>query len=479
MKSVAVIGGGFAGMTAAAQMASLGHRVVLFEKSNSLGGKAQVVSKSGVTLDTGPTLLTLPHIVKANFARIGASDLMPRLIPLPMQSKYLFSDGAQFDCHENQEATLASLAKDFSSEASGMRMFYERAKRIYETAGEPFLEAPFIGIADYMSRVAKRGIGGLFMGARLSTLHSLAKKCFRSANLHQFVGRFATYVGASPFEASAAYAMIPHLEQAYGVFHVEGGMRALAVALEAALRRSGVEVVLKSAVSVSQVKSDTLVQVNGTSVRFDSVIVNADPLSMRHPKPSELAMSGYVVLLKIARRIRLPHHTVCFGSDYRHEFEEIFSGRAPTDPTFYFCHPAASDPTVASADSSGLFCMINAPVLHDVEGTDSAKWQSWSSELAKLCIAKVLQLNSELVPSDIEVLGQRTPIDFADQGAPRGSIYGHLPHGMFGPFGRPHMKSPMKGVFFAGGGTHPGGGVPMVMLSGHFAASLSQHYLES
>jgi 1-hydroxycarotenoid 3,4-desaturase len=477
VKKVAVIGGGFGGMTAAAELAHKGHRVVLFEHGPTLGGKAQQVMSDGVALDTGPTLLTMPDVIRATFERLGASDLLPRFLPLPHQSRYYFSDGSNFDCHESLEQTKASVAAIDAGDAKSLAGFYGEAAQVYAAAGEPYLTAPFEGVASYMARVAKNGWAGLWRGATFSTLHGLAQKHFRNPKLHQFVGRFATYAGASPFEASAAYAMIAHLERAYGVFHVEGGMRALAVALEACLRRTGVEIRLNTAAHVHRNRSETMVTAIDQSEVFDSVVINADPLASATPKASGLAMSGYVLLLKVSQRLKLPHHTVIFSEHYAQEFKEIFAGRTPQHPTVYFCHPAATDGSVATANASGVFCMVNSPVLADKSPEAAQRWREGATHLQAFCVSKLRQLCPSLLPSEIHVMGERTPVDFAGQGAPLGSIYGHLPHGTFGPFARPKMRSNMPGVYFSGGGTHPGGGVPLVMLSGHFAADLAQRHL--
>lgn len=474
MARAAVIGGGFGGLTAAAELARAGHQVVLFEGSSTLGGKAQVL-QSSVTLDTGPTLLTMPEVVRSTFERIGAADLLPAFHRLPLQARYTWEHqpGRTFECFEDLPATLAS-AEAFG-EARALERFYTEAARIYRAAGEPYLEAPLEGLPSFLLRAMRRGPAAFLSGMQLGTLDALATRHFRSPELRQFVNRFATYVGASPYQASAAFAMIPHLEHAEGIHHVQGGMGALVRALHQALARLGVEVRFGQKARWASQRNELVAGPSGGESVFDTVVVNADPFADEPLGKRALAMSGYVALLEVDRRLPLAHHHVVFGGDYPREFGELFSGEVPSDPTVYFCHPAATDETMAPAGKSGVFAMVNAPALRSE--ADAGRWPEHAARLQERCVKTLLSLHPGLRRGEVKVIGERTPVDLAARGAPGGSIYGFLPHGRLAAFERPPMRSKTKGVFLAGGSTHPGGGVPMVMLSGRFAAQLAQEHL--
>jgi phytoene desaturase len=400
--------------------------------------------------------------VRETFAALGAEDLLPRLVTLSPQCEYRWEDGSGLVVHPELEATRASVEAMSPGEGRGVRAFYAAAAAIHRAAGEPYLEAPFEGVAAFFGRVLRRGPSAVLQGMQMSTLHALAARHFRDPRMQQFVGRFATYAGASPYQASAAFALIPHLERVEGVHHVEGGVGALVAALESAVRRLGVEIRLgtRGAWRASGPGS-WRVGPAGDEVPVDAVVVNADPLGASGASGVALAMSGYVLLLEAAVRSRLLHHTVAFSRDYRREFEDIFSGRVPADPTVYVCHPAASDPGMAAPGTSGLFVMANVPPVG--EG-----FLPHADALRARCLAVVEALDPSL-RGRLRVLGERTPVDFQRQGAPGGSLYGVVPHGRLGPFRRPRAHA-APGLVFAGGGTHPGGGVPMVMLSGRFAA---------
>ncbi|MFO0599603.1 MAG: phytoene desaturase family protein [Myxococcaceae bacterium] len=476
MKRVAVIGGGFGGLTAAAELAAAGHQVTIFEQARALGGKAQVVREGGFTFDTGPTLLTLPHVVRDVFERIGQAHLLPRLHRLPLHTRYAWRDGQRFECSDSLEDTIASAAR--FGEGDAYRRFAADAERTWQAAGEPYLEAPFEGFPDFLKRVMRRGASKLVDGMQLSTLDAWAARHFRSPQLRQFVGRFATYVGASPYEATGALAMIPHLERAYGVHHVEGGMAALVSAFERALQALGVTVRCGERARWERVRGELRCGPVGHEERFDALVINADPLGEEKPGSKPLAMSGYVLLLDVRAEhgLELAHHHVAFGGDYRTEFGELFSGRPPSDPTVYFCHPAATDRTVAPAGRAGVFVMANAPAF--TSAREEAAWSEWAPRLREQCLDALRAAVPGLLRSDVRVVAERTPVDLAQLGAPGGSIYGFLPHGRLAAFQRPRQRSSTPGVFYAGGSVHPGGGVPMVMRSGHFAAQYARSLLE-
>ncbi len=474
---VAVIGGGIGGLTAAGLLAKEGHAVTLFEGGPSLGGKAQAVTVEGLTLDTGPTLLTLPALVRGTFEQLDALDLLPPFTELEPQCTYHFADGCGFTAYKDLERMADSAAELRPVERKGVRSFYAEAAAIWRAAGEPYLEAPFEGMAGFMARVARRGIGAMLAGLKLDTLHALAAKHFQTHHLRQYVGRFATYAGGSPYASSAAFALIPHIEHAYGVHHVRGGMGALVEALGRAARRLGVTVHLDTRARFERVAGGY--RVEPVAEVFDSVVVNADPLAALRRESEPLSLSGFVLLLEVEGRTAVPHHAVMFGGDYRKEFDALFAGQLAADPTVYVCNPSATDSGMAPPGRTGLFVMVNAPAMPVEEGRAEQARREWESDAARVreqMFEKLLR-HYPALKGRVRVVGQRSPVDLAARGAPGGSIYGFLPHGRLGPFRRPRIRGGTPGLFFAGGGTHPGGGVPLVMLSGRFAAQLASAHL--
>ena len=483
---VAVIGGGLGGLAAAGHLAARNVEVVLFERAATLGGKAGTFTARGHTLDTGPTLLAMPEVVRQTFARLAASDLLPPLRELEEQCQYRWENGRALSAYRDVERTAASASAFGPGARDGMLRFYQQAADIYRAAGEPYLEAPFEGVFSFMGRVLARGPQAALTGVRLGTLAQLGERHFRHLELRQFAGRFATYAGASPFAASAAFALIPHVERAFGVHHVEGGMGSLAAALGTAVQRLGVKVHTNTAAHHEAWGPGFVAGPDGGEESFDAVVVNTDPLAAQPKASARLSLSGYVLWLEASQRLALPHHLVLFSRDDRAEFGALDAGRLADDVTLYVCHPAASDAGASPPGKSGLFVMVNVPPLPPVaQGERSADPSTRASPSLRVngetIREHVLQTLRRRVPElagvELGVLGERTPDDLAALGAPRGSIYGFLPSGRLGPFRRPRIRGKQRGVFFAGGGTHPGGGVPLVMLSGRFAAELALEHL--
>jgi phytoene dehydrogenase-like protein len=206
----------------------------------------------------------------------------------------------------------------------------------------------------------------------------------------------------------------------------------------------------------------------GDQALYDAVVVNADPLVVEERRDAPLALSGVVLHLSCEAGAALPHHLILFSRDARREFEALGQGKAPEDPAVYVCRPAATDPSMASGGREPLFVMVNAPARWDGvpdEVPEALEARAW---------AKVAALPGVL---GLKRHGARGPRELALLGAPGGSIYGFVPRGRLGPLRRPRLRSRQPGVFFAGGGTHPGGGVPLVMRSGEFAAALALEHV--
>lgn len=466
-KRIAVLGGGVGGLVAAGTLARDGNRVTLFEGSQVLGGKARALWANGHTLDVGPTVLTMPRVVRETFAALEATDLLPELLPVPLQCHYQWPTGKRLDLHQDLERTVAGAEAFGAGEGERLRRLYADAASIYEALGRPYLESPYEGPLRLLQRAWRTPGVTRLAGSTLQTLDGFARARLSSPELVQLIGRFATYVGASPFEASATFAMIAHLERAEGVFHPRGGLAALAGALATAARRLGVTVHLGTRARVERRGSELLAGPDGGLEVFDAVVVNGDPLAHQGRTSGTLSLSGYVLLLEADRRLDLPHHSILFSSDSRAEFAALFSGEQPEGATLCICHPASTDASMSPDGKSGLFLMFNAPPLRD---GDEARWPERAAALRTEALERLRAAFPSARDAKLTVLGERTPLDLLALGAPRGSIYGFVPHGRLGPFQRPPMRSRTRGVVFAGGGTHPGGGVPLVMLSGRFAA---------
>jgi phytoene desaturase len=315
---------------------------------------------------------------------------------------------------------------------------------------------------------------------------------FSDPRIIQIFQRYATYNGSEPKRTPATFTVIHHAEAAFGSWHPNGGIYRVVESLARLAVELGVDIrtecgvdSLRFADEGKQVSGATLD--NGDSVDFDSVVVNADAVAALagdlfrdHPKAGswrkrfsrgETSVSGFVLLLAVDRRVEgLSCHNIFFAEDYEREFREIFDGAAPlTDPTLYIHIPSKVDPTLAPEGKESWFVLVNAPPLD--------RNPEWPDDYAERLLSLIeSRLKREGVGFSRDwVLWKRhhTPQFFEDvYGAWKGSLYGLSSNGIKQAFFRVPNRGPVKGLAFAGGSAHPGGGIPLVLQSGRMAAEV-------
>lgn len=500
-KTVAVVGAGLGGLAAAISLASAGHRVRVFEKNDEVGGKLSRLRANGYTFDLGPSLLTLPDVLRELFDEAGADfDAAVTLDRLPTLCRYRFADGSGLDLPDGLDAQVETIRRFNPSEADAWRRFATYAREVYDAASEPFMRRPFGDISGF------GGAEGLAMLKQLPrvlsprSLDGLARRFFRDERLLQLVGRFATYNGSTPYRAPATFAVIAHVEHELGAYHVRGGMYRIAEAELALARELGVEVECGRAVSRALVRNGRVAGLelaDGERVDVDAVVVNADaptayerllpddadPGARRRMLSSEASTSALVMLLGVGRPLpQFDHHNVFFSADYRREFDDIFERRvAPEDPTVYVCASSRSDASQAPDGAESLFVMVNLAPLGGTRDALERAIGERESLVEALRPRIVERIGLEVAPGEIEHESYLTPSDFASRyGSRDGSIYGPSSNTRLQAFWRqPNRSRRVAGLFFAGGSAHPGGGIPLVTLSGRIAAGQAREYIQN
>ena len=472
---VAVLGGGFAGMSAALQLAAAGARVTLLEREPRLGGKAGEWRDAGYRFDTGPSVLTLPEVVRATFERVGLTCPVAFRPATPL-CRYVYPDGRVWDVYHELDATLAGLTP---SEADAYRRALEKAKALYEAAAPVFVHGPapgFLQLAGYGLRHGLAAAPGRSLPALLRALGA------DGPLLGPFFLRFATYVGADPRRAPAVLHNVAWAELGLGVHHPEGGMYALVRALADALAAFGVELRLGEAVERVATRAGVVQEVvtDQASVRCDAVVAAVDRDRVlgwlgRRRRERPASLSGLVLLAGVGRRDdRLAHHTIVFPERYGAEFDAIGAGRHPDDPTLYLNITARSDADDAPAGGENRFVMANAPALPAGPESDEQR-QARVQRGREALLGSLERRGFGWPPAALITSRWLDPSTFAAYGH-RGRLYGHAPHGLLGAL-RPGQRVPgLRNLALAGGSVHPGGGVPLALLSGRqAAASLSDH----
>jgi phytoene desaturase len=357
----------------------------------------------------------------------------------------------------------------------------QRASAIWEATRRDFVEAPLEGVAA-MARMAIRRPRDVRTVAPWSSLRELGSGYLRDPRLQMLLDRYATYSGSDPRRAPAALACVPYVEQAFGAWYVPGGLRRIAEATAERAQECGARIrcdtsvaqVLTEGSRVSGVRlasgevlpADVVVSGVDASTLYDRLLPR--PALLRRIRRATPSYSAFVLLLGLSGRTAgLRHHTVLFPADYDAEFDALRDGRVVDDPAIYISAPddAALRP---DDDSESWFVLVNAPRQGEVDWDAPGMAQAYADRVLSL-----LAERGHDVRTRVRVRRVRTPADIErDSCSPGGAIYGTSSNGARSAFLRPANRSPVPGLFLVGGSAHPGGGLPLVILSAAIVADL-------
>jgi phytoene desaturase len=479
---VVVIGAGVGGLGAALRLVAAGCEVLVLEAADEIGGKLGIAASDGHVFDTGPSLLTMTFALEETFAAAG-EDVADRLDLLPVQPlcRYRWHDGSTLDAHADAERMGAAIDALEPGGGERWQRLLAQGRRTWDISLPLFLSAPRGSPLD-LARRSGRPIDPRDILAH-TTLARYAAGAFRDPRLRQLVERYATYSGADPARAPATLAVIPYAESAYGAWHPRGGMHRIATALRDAIVERGGEVRTGARVTRILQEGGRAVGValaDGTTEPADAVVANADaaavygdlldaPAEARRLAAAPASLSGFVLMLGVEGRTPdLAHHNIWFPRDYRAEFADVFDDpQPPNDPTIYLCNPAATDPSCAPDGCESWFVLVNAPRHGPVD------WDRAGERYQERILDRLDALGLDARRRARVVLRQ-TPADLERRtGAPGGAIYGTASMGPRAAFLRPRNASPvLQRLYLASGSAHPGGGLPLVLLSGAIAADL-------
>jgi phytoene desaturase len=468
MNQIGVIGGGLGGLAAACTLAARGHRVVLFERNRWLGGKAAVLEQEGFRFDMGPTILTMPSVLRRIFAEAGRhlEDELD-LVRLDPQWRCFYDDGTTLDLCEKS---------DFGP---GHRRFMELAKRLHEISDRRYFYRPIGGITDMLE--LKTGLLSDVFNLRMGRSVAGTIRSFVSdKRVAQMLDHYTQYVGSAPDQSPAVLCGIASMQASEGVWYPIGGTRAVPVALTRLALDLGVEI--RNAVGVNRIlqNAGTVTGIEtsaGEKIRLDAVVSNMDSvrthrelLGVEFKRRHEPACSGVVLYLGLNQRYEhLEHHNFVFSRDAEEEFHAIYrDGEPAPDPTCYLAAPAKTEPGVAPAGGEALYILVHTPYLrphHD--------WKTMLPKYRRVILDKLARTGGMPdLESRIVFEHALTPQDIHERyHVLNGAIYGLASHGMLsGGFKPSNRSQEFRGLYLAGGSAHPGPGMPMALMSGWIAA---------
>ncbi len=481
---VAVIGAGMGGMCTAARLARAGYEVTVFESSDRHGGKCRTEWIGNYAFDTGPSLLTLPAVYRDFFQRTG--DVMGRVVelqPVTPSFDYRFADGSAVRfANLSRKETLAAIEESFGdSAAQEWDQIMRQAEAMWDVSREPFIESELRSVLSLLKRPTL--LRDLRVIAPWKTLRELKVKDQR---LRKILDRYATYSGSDPRVAPAVLASIAFVEEAFGAWHIKGGVGKLADAVYQRSLDRGVKFEFNT--SVTQINHDGkattgISLADGRVLDYSIVVANADSSTVYNKlitgkvkklrreranlAKADPSLAGFSLLLGLRpseNPTGLSHHNIFFPDDYDAEFVDIFDRKKPVqDPTIYLCAPQDGS-MVKHPGHEAWFVLVNAP-RHDLK--DGFDWNNAEfNHRYAMQIIDSLEARGVAIRDRLEVLEIRTPADLERTvAAPGGAIYGTSSNGARSAFMRAKNRSPLKGLYCVGGSAHPGGGLPLVGLS--------------
>jgi 1-hydroxycarotenoid 3,4-desaturase len=477
--SVVIIGAGIGGLAAALRLATAGIEVTVVEAAESPGGKMRVLPTARGPVDAGPTVLTMRGVFEELFACAGESlSDHVSLAPLSILARHYWRDGTVFDLHADPEISAGGVRTVFGPAVEAeFRAFHARAARLFAAFDAPMMQAAAPSQMELGWRVA-RAPGLVVDMAPWTTLAGMLKSAFSEPKLAQLFGRYATYVGGSPYHSPALLALIAEAEMR-GVWAVAGGMHGLARAVERLARARGAMFRYGERVARIEVQGGRAVGIQTASGRVaaDVVLFNGDPRAIALGRLGEgvrravpmaavepRSLSAYVhAFAAEPRGVDLAYHTVFFADDPKAEFGALARGERPRDGTLYLC---AQDRATGMPDGAERFeVILNGPPSGDRAETEreitECQTQVFSRfETFGLSFSPQPGRESLTTPAGFERLFPGSS----------GSLYGRSPHGLTAGLKRPLARTAVPGLYLCGGGAHPGAGVPMATLSARHAA---------
>ncbi len=480
---IVIVGAGVGGLVAAGELSRSGREVLVLERAACAGGKLRSIELAGVPIDAGPTVFTMRPLFEDIFAAGGQSlGAELALTPLAVLARHAWSGGARLDLHADSAQTETAIGEFAGAgEARAYRRFHRDARAIYATLERAYLLTEKPTPFSLAMRLGWRRLPELWRIRPFATLWRALGDYFKDARLRQLFGRYATYVGSSPFSAPATLMLIADVEQS-GVWRVEGGMQRLSVALERLARAQGAR--FRYSCEVQSIVSDNgrvcaVELADGERISTNTVLANADAAALaaghfgaaaaRVAAPLPAAKRSLSAMTWVMRAqvsgFPLHHHTVFFGDDYAREFTDLFvERRLPRVPTVYICAQDRGDATATPGAAESLFCLINAPADGDSRHYDrrivEAATATMRARLADCGLTLAIDTTAVTTPADFHALFPATG----------GALYGCAQHGWRASFQRPPATTSLRGLYLAGGSTHPGAGLPMAAISGRLAA---------
>ncbi|TDM02284.1 phytoene desaturase family protein [Macrococcus carouselicus] len=489
MKKIIVIGAGVAGLASAIRLQHAGYEVEIFEKEGMPGGKMHRIRQKGYEFDLGPTIVMMPELYREVFELAGrnADDYIPMQKLTPMYSAY-FKQGTEKLDVSNDLVQLMELFEGVDEkDAEGFLRYISDLYQRFNIAKHHFLQRPFREAKDFYN------LSTLRQGLKLRTLGSAENsmsKYIKDKRLRDIISFQTLYIGISPAKSPSLYTIIPMIEFLYGVWFIEGGMHRMATAMEQLFRELGGTIHYHTPVEEIMIHNGQATGIRTAAGMFhaDYVMCNADfPYAKKHLVQNQSAKGKYtddyidkmayscscfVLYLGMDRKYDEVEnmHNFIFSEDLDDNIEQIFDGRKLTDPSVYMYIASKKEPAMAPAGKDGLYILMPVSELSTAKYDWDDDTVSYYREQALSKVEKLPGMHN--IRNEIVTETYVTPKEFRKKfNAYNGATFGLQPTLLQSNHLRPQSKATdCENLYFTGSSTHPGAGVPIVLLSSKIAA---------
>jgi phytoene desaturase len=489
-KHVVIIGAGPGGLTAGMILANRGYKVSVFEKEAIVGGRNAPISMNGYTFDTGPTFLMMTFVLREMFAEAGRKlEDYCNLVPLDPMYKLSFSDFAIFPTPDRARMK-EQIAKLFPGNEAGLDLFYEREKVRYDKM-YPCLKKDYSTFKEMFCAPLLKALPHLSLN---KSLMGVLGDYFSKEQLRICFTFQAKYIGMSPWECPAAFAIMPYIEHSMGIDHVVGGLSKISEAMAKVIGELGGEIHLDTPVKkvcVSGRNATGVELASGEIVKADSVIVNADfghamktlfdPGVIRKWSPEKLrekkySCSTFMLYLGVDKVYDEPHHNIIFANDYKENVKDIITrARLSEDMSVYVRNASATDPTLAPKGHSALYVLVPTPNMKQNLSWDESMTRTYRDKVIKRIMDRTSMKDLDKHITCEKII---TPAEWQNtRSLFLGATFnlGHTLTQML--YLRPRNKFEEVGhCYLVGGGTHPGSGLPTIYESARISADLIGKY---
>lgn len=486
--SAVVIGAGLGGLSAAMRLGSKGYSVTVIDRLDRVGGRGSSVTKNGFRFDLGPTILTVPQVFEKLWKDCGkdfAGDV--ELVPLDPFYEIRWQDGSRFQVRSSEEEMLAEVTRNFPKDLKGYCKFLEDCEKRYVFGFEGLGRRPMNKIWDLLKEIP----GFIRLRADRSVYSHVSTRV-KDPKFRMALSFHPLFIGGDPRNVTSMYILVSHLEKAFGVHYVKGGVQALADAMANVVKEQGGQVLLNSNVeniTLNKQKADGVMLENGLKLNADIVVSNADPgwtynkllpnqkkrWTEKKLKKSRWSMGLFVWYFGTKNTREkwqdVGHHTIMNGPRYRGLLADIFDRQFLADDMSIYLHrPSVTDPSVAPKGDDCFYALSPVPNLKTSNPID------WSKELEGYKNKMQMVLEETIPGFSDAIIAEHilTPKDFEERYlSPYGSGFSLEPRIFQSAWFRPHnVSEDIENLYLVGAGTHPGAGIPSVVTSSEVLSQL-------